>query len=325
MLIQSKRLEHGHHHRSSRAVAWRRHTRSFGRGGRRAGWLRKHGREQQRNARPTSISSTSRWAWSTKRSTPISSARKAACWTSRCWMSPCCSRAITRRIATRWSPPSRRWAASRSPRSRSNDYATALNAGSLKNQGDVLHLAARLEKGAANAYLGVIPSFNDNGPQAGLRPPGGGRDHALDRPRQRAGREPALQGAHLRRLGRPAARRVPRPRHRLLADARGTRRTASAAPTSVRSIMRRSSAFLARCACSVRPPPRPPSPADAAPWRGDLQQPLHRLPFARRQPRRPEAPRRGRPHRRHRARLQLLQGRRRARAWCGTRRRSTSG
>ena len=44
-----------------------------------------------------------------------------------------------------------------------NDYATALNAGSLKNQGDVLHLAARLERGAANAYLGVIPSFGDNG------------------------------------------------------------------------------------------------------------------------------------------------------------------
>jgi rubrerythrin len=44
-----------------------------------------------------------------------------------------------------------------------NDYATALNAGSLKSQGDVLHLAARLEKGAANAYLGVIPSFNDKG------------------------------------------------------------------------------------------------------------------------------------------------------------------
>jgi len=43
------------------------------------------------------------------------------------------------------------------------DYATALNAGSLKNQGDVLHLAARLEKGAANAYLGVIPAFNDKG------------------------------------------------------------------------------------------------------------------------------------------------------------------
>ncbi|HVT50986.1 MAG TPA: ferritin-like domain-containing protein [Dongiaceae bacterium] len=40
-----------------------------------------------------------------------------------------------------------------------NDYATALNAGMLKNQADVLILAARLEKGAANAYLGVIPSF----------------------------------------------------------------------------------------------------------------------------------------------------------------------
>jgi rubrerythrin len=44
-----------------------------------------------------------------------------------------------------------------------NDYAMALNAGSLKNQGDVLHLAARLEKGAANAYLGVIPAFGDKG------------------------------------------------------------------------------------------------------------------------------------------------------------------
>lgn len=42
-----------------------------------------------------------------------------------------------------------------------NDYATALNAGSLKSQADVLTLAARLEKGAANAYLGVIPSFED--------------------------------------------------------------------------------------------------------------------------------------------------------------------
>jgi bacterioferritin (cytochrome b1) len=42
-----------------------------------------------------------------------------------------------------------------------NDYATALNAGMLKSQADVLMLAARLEKGAANAYLGVIPSFDD--------------------------------------------------------------------------------------------------------------------------------------------------------------------
>lgn len=42
-----------------------------------------------------------------------------------------------------------------------NDYATALNAGAIKSQGDVLMLAARLERGAANAYLGVIPSFKD--------------------------------------------------------------------------------------------------------------------------------------------------------------------
>lgn len=41
------------------------------------------------------------------------------------------------------------------------DYAKALQADTLKNQGDVLNLAARLEMGAANAYLGVIPSFKD--------------------------------------------------------------------------------------------------------------------------------------------------------------------
>lgn len=42
------------------------------------------------------------------------------------------------------------------------DYAAALQANTLKNQTDVLRLAARLERGAANAYLGVIPSFEDS-------------------------------------------------------------------------------------------------------------------------------------------------------------------
>lgn len=40
-------------------------------------------------------------------------------------------------------------------------YAKALKAGTLKTQADVLALAARLELGATNAYLGVIPSFKD--------------------------------------------------------------------------------------------------------------------------------------------------------------------
>jgi rubrerythrin len=44
---------------------------------------------------------------------------------------------------------------------RLEDYATALKAASLKTQADVLNLALRLELGAANAYLGVIPSFKD--------------------------------------------------------------------------------------------------------------------------------------------------------------------
>lgn len=41
------------------------------------------------------------------------------------------------------------------------DYAKALNAAALKNQGDVLDLAARLELGATNAYLSVIPAMTD--------------------------------------------------------------------------------------------------------------------------------------------------------------------
>lgn len=42
-----------------------------------------------------------------------------------------------------------------------DSYAKALNAGALKSQSDVLDLAARLELGATNAYLGVIPSLGD--------------------------------------------------------------------------------------------------------------------------------------------------------------------
>ena len=41
------------------------------------------------------------------------------------------------------------------------EVAKALNAAALKSQADVLRLAQRLERGAANAYIGVIPSFSD--------------------------------------------------------------------------------------------------------------------------------------------------------------------
>lgn len=41
-------------------------------------------------------------------------------------------------------------------------YATDLNAADLRNQTDVLKLATKLELGAANAYLGVIPSFENS-------------------------------------------------------------------------------------------------------------------------------------------------------------------
>ena len=43
-----------------------------------------------------------------------------------------------------------------------DEYAQALNAASLKNQEDVLRLALGLERGAANAYLGLIPSLGND-------------------------------------------------------------------------------------------------------------------------------------------------------------------
>lgn len=44
------------------------------------------------------------------------------------------------------------------PKSRA-DYVAGLEIGTIKSQADVLRLAQRLERGAANAYLGVIPAF----------------------------------------------------------------------------------------------------------------------------------------------------------------------
>lgn len=39
------------------------------------------------------------------------------------------------------------------------DYATELGAAALKDQAGVLRLALKLERGATNAYLGLIPSL----------------------------------------------------------------------------------------------------------------------------------------------------------------------
>jgi rubrerythrin len=43
------------------------------------------------------------------------------------------------------------------------EYAKALNVDALKNETEVLELAAALELGATNAYLGVIPAFREPG------------------------------------------------------------------------------------------------------------------------------------------------------------------
>lgn len=43
-----------------------------------------------------------------------------------------------------------------------DEYVTGLNAASIKSAADIVKLAQRLELGAVNAYLGVIPSFSNN-------------------------------------------------------------------------------------------------------------------------------------------------------------------
>jgi rubrerythrin len=43
------------------------------------------------------------------------------------------------------------------------EYAQELEIGKLKSQADVLDFASGLERGAVNAYLGIIPSFADRG------------------------------------------------------------------------------------------------------------------------------------------------------------------
>ena len=42
------------------------------------------------------------------------------------------------------------------------EYAEELEVNKLKSQADVLNFAAGLERGAVNAYLGIIPSFADH-------------------------------------------------------------------------------------------------------------------------------------------------------------------
>jgi rubrerythrin len=42
-----------------------------------------------------------------------------------------------------------------------DEYVKALNVAAIKGQADILKLAQKLERGAANAYIGVIPSFKD--------------------------------------------------------------------------------------------------------------------------------------------------------------------
>ena len=58
------------------------------------------------------------------------------------------------------------------------EYATSLNAASLKNQSDVLRLALKLERGAANAYLGLIPSLGVNFHQVAAQMAGDEAFHA---------------------------------------------------------------------------------------------------------------------------------------------------
>ncbi|MEP2989791.1 MAG: ferritin-like domain-containing protein [Parasphingorhabdus sp.] len=57
-------------------------------------------------------------------------------------------------------------------------YVEALGIASLKNQEDVLRLALKLERGAANAYLGLIPSLGNDFHQVAAQMAGDEAFHA---------------------------------------------------------------------------------------------------------------------------------------------------
>jgi hypothetical protein len=59
-----------------------------------------------------------------------------------------------------------------------SDYAAQLKVSDLKNQEDVLRLALGLERGAANAYLGLIPSLGVDYHQVAARMAGDETFHA---------------------------------------------------------------------------------------------------------------------------------------------------
>ena len=110
----------------------------------------------------TSTFSMSRSASNTKPSTPTSSARRADC---------CRQPVLDVAVQFQGHHKSHRDALIATieklggkpvAEKKLDDYARALKADTLKSQKDVLDLAARLELGATNAYLGVIPSFKDN-------------------------------------------------------------------------------------------------------------------------------------------------------------------
>lgn len=65
-----------------------------------------------------------------------------------------------------------------SPEKPLESYAAELDAGSLKNQEDVLRLALKLERGAANAYLGLIPSLGPDYHQVAAQMAGDEAFHA---------------------------------------------------------------------------------------------------------------------------------------------------
>ncbi len=58
------------------------------------------------------------------------------------------------------------------------EYVQALNVASLRNQTDVLRLALRLERGAANAYLSLLPQMGANYHQVAARMAGDEAFHA---------------------------------------------------------------------------------------------------------------------------------------------------
>ena len=202
------------------------------------------------------------------------------------------------------------------------DYAMDLDAASLKDQTGVLKLAQRLEKGAANAYIGAISFFEDKAlAQVSARLAADESMHWAILTNALGEMLPAeaLTFGAWKKFGASERRfRKPRSQPRSGTFARLFRDRPMLKPLLIAALLITAVPALAEDAAD------PGTGGDAAKGQQLWDPRRHRLPLARSEPRRPKAPRCLWPHGRDRRGLHLFARRERL-AWFGMKRASIPG